>query len=229
MRRGFASALVAGASLCLCAAAGAAPFSVQLGPDRLVVDTPPGFADTAGYGSPRLTELAENLTDASSRVLVFALSDADARRFAGGDALDLRRYLIAVTPRAKERERISAAQFADLMAVAERNIEASFQSPPDYRIFMQGRPAGQTTLLQKLRRDPQVISLLYGTMVPQPPPSMWREDKPPVFKLSTTTLALIGGRAVYLSAFSAYDSPTDVFWIRSITETWLEELQRLNK
>ena len=41
--------------------------------------------------------------------------------------------------------------------------------------------------------------------------------------------SFIGGRAVYLSAFSAYDSPADVFWIRSITETWLEELQRLNK
>ena len=162
-------------------------------------------------------------------MLVFALADADARRFAGGDALDLRRYLLAVTPRAKERERIGAAQFADLVDVAERDINASFQSPPDYRIYMQGRPAGQTTLLQKLRRDPKAISLLYGTMVPQPPPSIWREDKPPVFKLSTTTLALIGGRAVYLSAFSAYDSPADVFWIRSITETWLEELQRLNK
>jgi hypothetical protein len=229
VRRGLAWALIAGASLCICAAAGARPFSVQLGLDRLVLDTPPGFADTAGFGSPRLTELAENLTEASSRVLVFALSDADARRFAGGDALDLRRYLLAVTPRAKERERISTAQFVDLVGVAERDINASFQSPPDYRIYMQGRPGGQTTLLQKLRRDPNVISLLYGTMVPQPPPSIWREDKPPVFKLSTVTLALIGGRAVYLSAFSAYDSPADVLWIRSITETWLEELQRLNK
>jgi len=229
VRRGLASALVAGASLCLSAAAAAKPFSVQLGPDRMVLDTPAGFADTAGFGSPRLTELAENLTDASSRVLVFALADADARHFASGDALDLRRYLLAVTPRAKERERISASQFAELVATAERNIEANFQSPPDYRIYMTGRPAGQTTLLQKLRRDPNAISLLYGTMLPQPPPSIWREEKPRVFKLSTTTLAFIGGRAVYLSAFSAYDSPADVFWIRSITETWLEQLQQLNK
>lgn len=229
MRRALAAVVIAGASLCFCAVAGARPFSVQLGLDRLALDTPLGFADTAGFGSPRLTELAENLTEASSRVLVFALADADARRFAAGDPLELRRYLLAVTPRAKERERITAGQFADLVDLAERNIEASFQSPPDYRIYLMGRPAGQTHLLQKLRRDPHVISLLYGTMVPQPSASIWQADKPPLFKLSTTTLALIGGRAVYLSAFSAYDSPADVFWIRSMTETWLEDLQRLNR
>jgi hypothetical protein len=215
--------------LCFGAVAEAAPFSVQLGPDRLVLDTPPGFSDTAGFGSPRLTELAENLTEASSRVLVFALSDADARRFAVGDALDLRRYLLAVTPRAKERERITAAQFAELVAQTERTLDASFQSPPDYRIYMQGLPPGSTNLLQKLRQEPQVISLLYGTMVPQPSGSIWKADKPPIFKLTTTTLALIGGRAVYLSAVSAYDSPADVFWIRSISASWLETLQRLNK
>jgi len=229
VRHGLASALLAGALLCLGAPAGAAPFSVQLGPDRVVLDTPAGFADTAGFGSPRLTELAENLTEASSRVLVFALSDADARRFAVGDALDLRRYLLAVTPRAKERERLTNAQFAELVAQAGRNIDAAFQSPPDYRIYMQGLPPGSTNLLQKLREDPQVISLLYGTMVPQPSGSIWQSDKPPIFKLSSTTLALIGGRAVYLSVFSAYESPADVFWIRSVTASWLEELQRLNK
>ena len=229
MRRGLAAALVAIAWIGLCAIAAAAPFGVQLGPDRVVLDTPPGFSDTAAYGSPRLTELAENLAEASSRVLVFALSDADARRFAAGDSLELRRYLLAVTPRAKERERIDGAQFAKLVEEVERNSDAGFTSPEDYRIYLQGRPPAQAHLLQKLLQGPQTISLLYGTMVPQPRTNFWQEQKPAVFKLSTTTLALIGGRAVYLSAYSAYDSPADVFWIRSVTDTWLEQLQRLNK
>lgn len=229
MRQGFAAALIAGILACLTSPAGAAPFAVQLGPDRIVLDTPPGFSDTAAYGSPRLTELAENLADASSRVLVFALSDADTRRFGAGDSLDLRRYLLVVTPRAKERERMTPAQFADLLATAERNIDAAFAPPPDYRLYMQARPAGQTHLLEKMRREPQVLSLLYGTMVPQPPPSFWREDKPKEYKLSSTTLALIGSRALYISAFTIYESPADVLWMRSINATWVDELQRLNK
>ena len=229
MRHGLSAILVAGAVLLNGAVAGAAPFSVQLGPDRLVLDTPAGFADSAGFGSPRLTEFAENLADPSNRVLVFALSDSDFRRFSAGDALEFRRYLLAVTPRSKERERMTVAQFGKLVEEIERNFDASFETPEDYRIYLGGRPAGQARLLEKLRRDPQLVSLLYGTMVPQPPPSMWREAKPPVFKLSTTTLALIGGRALYFSAFSAYDSPADVLWIRAMTESWIEELQRLNR
>jgi hypothetical protein len=229
MRQGLSAIFIAGALLLNCALAVAAPFSVQLGPDRLVLDTPQGFADTAAFGSPRLTELAENLADPSNRVLVFALSDADSRRFSAGDPLELRRYLLTVTPRTKERERMTLAQFGKLVEEIERNFDPAFVSPEDYRIYMGSRPAGQAHLLEKLRREPSRVSLLYGTKVPQPPPSIFREDKPAVFKLSTMTLALIGGRALYISAYSAYDSPADVFWIRGITETWVEELQRLNK
>lgn len=229
MRIRLSAWLLAGAALCFCASPGAAPFGILLGTDRIVLDTPAGFSDTAAFGSPRLTELAENLTEASSRVLVFALADSDVRKFGAGDGLELRRYLLAVTPRAKERERINGAQFDKLVEEVERNFDPAFKSPEDYRIYMQGLPPAQAHLLQKLRRDPQMISLLYGTMVPQPRANFWQEQKPPVFKLSTTTLALIGGRALYVSVFSTYESPADVFWIRAITETWVEELRRLNK
>ena len=228
MRRGLAAALIAGASFFLCAAAGATPFSVLLGPDRVLLDTPPGFSETAAFGSPRLTEIAENLAEASSRVLAFALSDADARRFSVGDPLELRNYLLVVTPRAKERERMSSAQYATLMLEAGRNLGTPPPAPPDFMKYLQGRSPGQTHLLADLRRDPQVLSLLYGTMVPQPQ-SFWSSDKPPLFKLSTLTLVLIGGRAIYLYAFSAYDAPSDVSSIQSITDRWVEELQRLNK
>jgi hypothetical protein len=68
----------------------AAPFAVQVGEARLGLDAPPGFADTQFTGSPRLQELGESLTSASNRVLLFALSDADLRRFTLGDQLELR-------------------------------------------------------------------------------------------------------------------------------------------
>ena len=89
----------------------AAPFGIQLGDTRLGLDAPPGFADTGFTGSPRLQELAESLTSASNRILLFAISDADLRRFALGDTPEYRRYMIAVTPKGLERERVSPAAF----------------------------------------------------------------------------------------------------------------------
>ena len=67
------SALFAAVSL-NCAAA---PFTVRLGLEKIVLDAPPGFTDTTELASPRLHDLAETLTAASNRILVFALSDAD--------------------------------------------------------------------------------------------------------------------------------------------------------
>src|SRR6185503_19498349 len=83
----------------------AAPFAVQVGDTRLGLDAPPGFADTGFTGSPRLQELAEALTSASNRILMFAITDADLRRFTVGDAIEAKRYMIAVTPRGLERDR----------------------------------------------------------------------------------------------------------------------------
>jgi hypothetical protein len=228
MRSRLAAFVLAGASLCCCATASAAPFGVQIGRDKLVLDTPVGFADSAAFGSPRLTEIAETLADASNRVLVFALSDADVRRFGAGDSLELRRYLLAVTPKARERDRISEEQFAELVADTEKNVGAPPASA-DFMAYLKGRPAGQSHLLAQLRREPQVLSLLSGTMIPHPPATFWRDAPPPSFKISTMSIALIGGRALYVSAFSAYDSPADVAWIRSVTERWVDDLRRLNR
>lgn len=226
MRLGLAALLIAVAVLLPCPPAAAAPFGVQLGLDKLVLDTPAGFSDAAAYGSPRLTEIAEMLSDASNRVLVFALSDADMRRFSAGDALELRRYLLAVTPRATERERMTPAQLATLLQEAARNLGAAPARDSDYMKYLQGRPPEQAHLLAELRRDPQVLSVLQGTMIPQQ--ARW-STPPPLFKISSMTIALVGGKAVYLSAFSSFDGPADIAWIKTISERWLEDLQRLNK
>ena len=228
MRRMLAATLIAGAACFMSATAVAAPFGVLLGSDRMVLDTPPGFSETGAYGSPRLTEIAENLAEASSRVLAFAISDADARRFSVGDPLELRNYLLAVTPRAKERERMTTAQYAALIEEAGRNLGTPPPPQTDLRKYLAGRAPGGPHLLADLRRDSQVISLLYGTLVPQPQP-WWAADKPPLVKISSLTLLNVGGRAIYLYAFSGFDLPGDVAWIKSISETWTEQLQRLNR
>src|SRR5688572_19739985 len=92
----------------------AAPFAVQVGEAKIALDAPRGFSDTTFTGSPRLQELAESLTSASNRVLLFALSDDDLRRFTLGDQLELRRYMAAFTARSMERERMSEGEFKTL-------------------------------------------------------------------------------------------------------------------
>jgi len=217
--------LLAAAALAFCAPAGAARFGIRLGPDQLVFETPPGFSDTAGFSSPRITDLADSLTEASNRVLVFALTDADSRRFGSGDDLELRRYLIAVTPRATERQRLSNGEYAALLKDSMRGLGTPPAAGTDYMKFLKDRPPGQPHLLEVLRNDDQSLSILRGTM--RPLQGAWREK--PVFRLNTVTLVLIGGKALYVSAFSAYDSPADLAWIRTITERWVEDLRRLNR
>src|SRR5436190_8908424 len=94
----------------------AVPFSVRIGLERINLDTPPGFSDTSDLASPRLQDLAATLTSASNRVVIFALSDADVRKFTNGDPIEARRYAVAVTPKGLERLRVNAEQFNTLVA-----------------------------------------------------------------------------------------------------------------
>src|SRR5262249_55283175 len=94
----------------------AAPFAVQVGDARIALDAPPGFADVQSTGSPRLFELAESLTSPSNRILLFALEDGDVRRFSLGDSLELRRYVIVVTPTNLETARTTLSALHALAA-----------------------------------------------------------------------------------------------------------------
>lgn len=208
--------------LFLSIAAEAAPFAVPVGDVRLAFDAPPGFADSSFTGSPRLQELAESLTSASNRILMFALSDADLRRFTQGDPLEAKRYMIVVSPRGLERERITAGAFAKFVNDSLRDLGTL---PPagtsDYRKYLdaQGKPA----LLAELRRDPEAVSVLQGARLA----SDGKSDTPK-YMLTTTTLLLMRGKAINLGVFGAYDNPEDLDWIRVITVRWIDELQRLN-
>ena len=215
----FAASLL----LLLSITANAAPFAVPVGDARLAFDAPPGFADTGFTGSPRLQELAESLTSASNRILMFALTDADLRRFTLGDPLEAKRYMIVVSPRGLERERITAGAFAKFVNDSLRDLGSlPSAGTSDYRKYLdaqQGKPA----LLAELRRDPEAVSVLQGTRLL----SEGRTDAPK-YMLTTTTLLLMRGKAINLGVFGAYDSPEDLDWIRVITVRWIDELQRLN-
>lgn len=196
----------------------AAPFAVQLGEARIGLDAPPGFADTGFTGSPRLRELAESQTSPSNRILMFAISDGDLRRFTVGDTPEFRRYMIVVTPRAMERERLLAGGFQQLVAEALRDLG----TPPagDFLQHLDTQPHGRAQILARLHNQPDVVSVLQGTRVPT--------ARRAQYVLSTMTLMLVRGKALTLSMYTLYDSPSDLDWIRSTTARWIDDLQRLN-
>lgn len=179
-----------------------APFAVQVGEARVALDAPPGFADSSFTGSPRLQELAESQTSPSNKILMFAISDGDLRRFMAGDTPEFRRYMLVVTPKAMEHDRITPAAFKELADNAAR--------------------AAQGADAAELRKDPGVFSLQLITQVPA------RRGGEPQQLLTTRTLMLMRGKALDLTVLAVHESPADVDWIRAVTARWIEELQRLN-
>ena len=205
----------------------AAPFAVSVGDARIALDAPPGFADTAFTGSPRLQELGESLTSASSRILLFAISDADLRRFMGGDPMEARRYMVAVTPRVLERERMTPAAFNAFVDDTLRALGSPAPAGTDYRKYLDARP-GEQPVLAELRREPDAVSILQGIRFPSPPRQAFMEEKPPQYALSTTSLLVLRGKAVGLTVHALYDTPGDLEWIRAATLRWIDDLKRLN-
>jgi hypothetical protein len=201
----------------------AAPFAVQVGEARIGMDAPPGFADTAFTGSPRLQELAESLTSPSNRILLFAISDGDLRKFSVGDVPEFRRYMMAVTPKELERERVSRQSFAEYAAAAMRELGEPLPPGKSFGEYFDAQPPGQPGVLGELRRDPEVVSMLVGTRL-QPP----RRSAKPQYVVSSSTMMLVRGKALNLAVFSAYDGPGDLDWVRAVTARWIEDLQRLN-
>jgi hypothetical protein len=214
-------ALLGTVALCFALTANSAPFAVQIGEARIGLDVPPGFADTTFTGSPRLQELAESLTSASNRVLLFAVSDADLRRFTLGDPLELRRYMVVVTARAMERERMSESAFKAFAGDLQREL-GQLPAAGNYQKHLESRPVGTVSMLAELRRDPDAVAVLQGT---RSKGGFFESSK---YMLSSTSLVLVRGKALSLSVFTQYDDPADLEWIRVTTGRWIDELKRLN-
>ena len=182
----------------------AAPFAVHVGEARIALDAPPGFADSSFTGSPRLQELAESQTSPSNKILMFALTDGDLRKFMTGDRPEFRRYMLVVTPKALEHDRITHTMFKTLAADLTKGVQG-----------------GEVA---ELRKGADIYSLEVRT---QTPPA--RRGGEPQNVLATRTLMLVRGKALDLTVLAVHESPADVQWIRGVTAQWIDELQRLNE
>jgi putative ubiquitin-RnfH superfamily antitoxin RatB of RatAB toxin-antitoxin module len=220
----FLAALLAVISL-NCAAA---PFTVRLGIERVVLDTPPGFSDTTELASPRLQDLANTLTAASNRILIFALSDADVRNFTLGDQLEVKRYMIAVTPKELERERVTQAQFSRLVSDSLHDLGKPVVST-DLIKFLETQPIGKLHLISEQKKEDLAISVMQATRLPPLPGKKFYEGSTPQYLFFTTTIFLLRGKALQLAVYSVVDGPADLDWLKTITQRWYDELQRLNQ
>ncbi|MBI1943570.1 MAG: hypothetical protein HYS35_07870 [Betaproteobacteria bacterium] len=206
----------------------AAPFGVRLGTEKIVLDTPPGFSDTGDLASPRLQDLAASLTPASNRILLFALTDADYRRFTQGDRLEWSRYMIAVTPKGLENVRVGVEQFATLVSDALRGLGKPVQTTDVIR-FLEKEPEGKAHLLAELKREPTLVSVLQATRLPPVPGETFWQSSRPQYLFFTTTIFLARGRALQISVYLVTENRPDLDWLTSTTERWREELVRLNR
>src|SRR3954471_18021304 len=157
-----AALLLSGWLLACVSSGAAAAVAVPIGDARIALDAPPGFSDTTAIASPRLQELAEALTTASNRILLFALADDDLRRFTQGDPPTLRRYMIAATPKGLEHERVTPELFATFVADSLRELGTAAPEGTDFRKYRESRPQGQPALLAELHREPERVSILQG-------------------------------------------------------------------
>jgi hypothetical protein len=205
----------------------AAPFMVRLGLERIALDTPPGFSNTTELASPRLQDLADTLTSASNRVLIFALSDADVRRFTQGEQLDAKRYMIAVTPKGLERERVTPEQLSSYVADSLHNLGKPVETA-DIVKFLESQPIGKANLIAELKKEPPLVSVLQATRLPPLRGKRMWDDSTPQYLFFTTTIFLVRGKAIQLAVYSLYDGPADVEWLKTISQRWVDELQRLN-
>lgn len=205
----------------------ATPFVLPVGEARLGFDLPPGFADSIPTGSPRLLDLAESLTPATNRILVFALSDGDMRRFNTGDAPELKQYLLAVIPKSLEQDRMSATAFERYVEEGRRGMGKAVEG--EFAKTLDARQPGELVLLADLVREPDALAVIRGLRLPPAEPGrLFSSAKPSQYVLSSTTVILLRGKPLTLTLTSGYERQSDLDWLRSTTLRWIEDLRRLN-
>lgn len=223
----LAAALAAAPILAVSLQAAPAPFAVELGGERLLLDSLPGFADTGFLGSPKMQELAESSASPSFRVLLHAIPDADLRRFMAGDTMELRRHLTAATPRALERERLSEARFGALVAEALRELGPA-AGLADVRAKLDAQAERRRLFLAELRREANLVTVLQGTRVVIEGRGFLAPSRT-FYVLEATTFLHLRGRLLQLVVFARFDGPEDLEWVSAAGARWSENLLRLNR
>lgn len=206
----------------------AAPFTVRLGLEKIALDALPGFSDTMDLASPRLQDLAATLTSPSNRILLFALTDADLRRFTNGDPLDKkRRYVMVVTPKELERVRVGEDLFKAFVAASLRDLGKP-EPFTELTKFLEGKPIGQPNLLAEPKMGPASASLIQATRLTPLPGERMFDKTTPQYLAFTTTFVLVRGKALILTIYTLFYEQADIDWLTFSSQRWADDIQRLN-
>ena len=205
----------------------AGPMPATIGNERLVLDSPSGFSDAMSLSSPRIQELAESITSASDKVLLFAMTDSDLRMFTVGDRPDFKRYMVISTPTRLQRERVDRELFALNVGDAMRDMGRPAPNE-DYVKHLNSQPEGKPTLLAELKREPEQVSVMVGARILAKQATLFK-DAEWRYVLSTHTLLLLRGKVLQLVIYASWEGVQDMDWIRYTTQRWVDELVRLNR
>jgi hypothetical protein len=129
--------------------------------------------------------------------------------------------MVAVTPRAMERERLSESAFKSIAGEVRRELGELPKG--DLQKFLEAQPPGTLSALAELRNEPGAVSILQGSR--SKPAGFFERSK---LQLSSTSVVLLRGKAITLSMYTLYEDPADLEWIRVTTGRWIDELRRLN-
>ena len=193
---------------------------------------PAGFADPSRE-LPQIRQLGERMTPASNRLLAIFMSQADINSALAGLQPAMARYFMAQTLRQTESSQISEAEFAQVKTLLRQQYQSllaelgpKVQGELDRAAREIGRDAGLESLalkagelkgLEVFDERPASISLLAATKYRV----QAGENVSEVPMAMGITTAVIKGKLVYFYAYSVYQSPADLDWVRSATRTWL--------
>lgn len=149
------------------------------------------------------------------------------RRFNSGDAPELKQYLLVVTPKSLEFERMSAATFDRYVAEGRKGMGTPIEG--DLTKILEARPPRELVLAAELPREPDAMAVIRAQRVPPAEAGgMFSSPKPSQYVLSSTAVVLLRGKPLTLTVTTGYERKADLDWLRETTQRWIEELRRLN-
>jgi hypothetical protein len=209
---------------------------VRVGPTDLALPVPAGYEEPSAR-VPRLRQLGETMTPAGNRLLAIFVATPDVDLAAAGRAPAMRRYFMAQTLRAGERDTLTAKGFDEVKGILRQQYKQLLaQVEPQIAQHMAdasrkvggeaGRPelkirVGEILPLEVFDERAGSISLAALGKVTVDTEAVKREI-PMAMALTT---ASVRGKVVYFYAYSVYDTADDLDWTRRVTRDWLEALK----
>lgn len=218
--------------------ASAEMFAARVGDAQIAIPVPAGFVEPSEQ-LPQLGKLAQTMTPPTNTLLSVFVPDSDVMRTKRGQAPLLNRYFLVQTMKSIETREVSMAEYTKFQASIRNRLQtvldssaARSQSLISSAAKQLGDEAGiQFTMkvgeAKALSIDDeretalsQSVAMKYESQV-----DGTREDVQVV--MSSTTI-LVKGKIIFVFAYSRYEAPTDLAWVRTQARTFVDQFVAAN-